>query len=148
MRRINEFVICCGYKGYVIKEYFANYFLHMSDVTFDMKGNSMEVHYKNVEPWKVTLVDTGENTMTGGRLKRVRKYLCDEAFCLTYGDGVADVDINLLIAHHKSHGRLATVTAVKPPGRFGVLKLTENNDVVAFTKSHKATEVGSTRFCS
>ena len=129
---INEFVICCGYKGYVIKEYFANYFLHMSDVTFDMKGNSMEVHYKNVEPWKVTLVDTGENTMTGGRLKRVRKYLCDEAFCLTYGDGVADVDINLLIAHHKSHGRLATVTAVKPPGRFGVLKLTENNDVSGF----------------
>ena len=108
----------------------------------------MEVHYKNVEPWKVTLVDTGENTMTGGRLKRVRKYLCDEAFCLTYGDGVADVDINLLIAHHKSHGRLATVTAVKPPGRFGVLKLTENNDGVAFTKATRRRRLDQRGFCS
>ena len=100
---INEFVVCCGYKGYVIKEYFANYFLHMSDVTFDMRQNSMEVHHKKAEPWVVTLVDTGENSMTGGRLKRVRDYVCNEAFCFTYGDGVADVDITALINHHKTH---------------------------------------------
>lgn len=121
---VNEFVICCGYKGYVIKEYFANYFLHMSDVTFDMAHNHMEVHQKYAEPWKVTLVDTGENTMTGGRMKRVAKYLKDEeAFCLTYGDGVADVDITASIAFHKAHGKLATITAVTPPGRFGSLVL-------------------------
>ena len=129
---INEFVICCGYKGYVIKEYFANYFLHMSDVTLDMKINSMEVHYKKAEPWKITLVDTGETTMTCGRLKRVRDYLRDEAFCFTYGDGVADVDITALIANHQTYGRLATVTAVQPPGRFGVLMFGENARVSGF----------------
>ena len=129
---INEFIICCGYKGYVIKEYFANYFLHMSDVTFDMKKNSMEVHQKKAEPWKVTLVDTGETTMTGGRLKRVRDYLDDEPFCFTYGDGVADVNIKALIAHHKVNGRLATVTAVQPPGRYGALQLNENAGVSGF----------------
>ena len=119
---VNEFVICCGYKGYVIKEYFANFFLHNSDVTFDMANNRIEVHEKNPEPWRVTLVDTGEDTMTGGRLKRVSDYLKDEeAFCFTYGDGVADVDIAASIAFHRAHGRLATVTAVLPPGRFGSL---------------------------
>jgi glucose-1-phosphate cytidylyltransferase len=119
---VNEFVICCGYKGYIIKEYFANYFLHMSDVTFDMASNRMEVHHKHAEPWRVTLVDTGEDTMTGGRLKRVADYLKnEEAFCFTYGDGVANVDIAASIAFHKAHGKLATVTAVLPPGRFGSL---------------------------
>ena len=119
---VNDFVICCGYKGYIIKEYFANYFLHMSDVTFDMVHNQMEVHEQKAEPWRVTLVDTGEDTMTGGRLKRVKDYLKDEeAFCFTYGDGVADVDIAASIAFHKAHGKLATVTAVLPPGRFGAL---------------------------
>jgi len=113
---VNDFIICCGYKGYVIKEYFANYFLHMSDVTFDMQANRMEVHQQNVEPWQVTLVDTGENTLTGGRLKRVAEYVQnEEAFCFTYGDGVADIDITAAIAFHQSHGRLATVTAVLPP---------------------------------
>ena len=129
---INDFVICCGYKGYVIKEYFANYFLHMSDVTFNMGENSMEVHYKKVEPWQVTLVDTGETTMTGGRLKRVRDYIEDEDFCFTYGDGVADVDITALIAHHRSHGRLSTVTAVQPPGRYGSLQFGEESLVSGF----------------
>jgi glucose-1-phosphate cytidylyltransferase len=119
---VNEFVICCGYKGYLIKEYFANYFLHMSDVTFDMAHNRMEVHEQKAEPWRVTLVDTGEDAMTGGRLKRAKGYLKDEeAFCFTYGDGVADVDIAASIAFHKAHGKLATVTAVLPPGRFGAL---------------------------
>jgi len=119
---VNDFVICCGYKGYLIKEYFANYFLHMSDVTFDMVHNQMEVHEQKAEPWRVTLVDTGEDTMTGGRLRRVKDYLKDEeAFCFTYGDGVADVDIAASIAFHKAHGKLATVTAVLPPGRFGAL---------------------------
>lgn len=119
---VNEFVICCGYKGYLIKEYFANYFLHMSDVTFDMAHNRMEVHERKAEPWRVTLVDTGEDTMTGGRLRRVADYLKEEeAFCFTYGDGVADVDIAASIAFHKAHGKLATVTAVLPPGRFGSL---------------------------
>jgi glucose-1-phosphate cytidylyltransferase len=121
---INEFVICCGYKGYVIKEYFSNYFLHMSDVTFDMSNNRMEVHEQKVEPWRVTLVDTGDDTKTGGRLKRVAKYLKDEeAFCLSYGDGLANVDITASIAFHKAHGKLATVTAVRPLGRFGSLTL-------------------------
>ena len=129
---INEFVVCCGYKGYVIKEYFANYFLHMSDVTFHMSTNSMEVHRKQVEPWQITLVDTGEATMTGGRLKRVREYVEDEAFCFTYGDGVADVDISALVAHHKSHGRLATVTAVQPPGRYGALQFGSAGLVTGF----------------
>jgi glucose-1-phosphate cytidylyltransferase len=120
---INDFVICCGYKGYVIKEYFANYFLHMSDVTFDMANNKMQVHQQNVEPWKVTLVDTGEDTLTGGRLKRVSEYIKDEdAFCFTYGDGVSDVDIGALVRAHEQHGRLATVTAVLPPGRYGALE--------------------------
>ena len=119
---VNDFVICCGYKGYLIKEYFANYFLHMSDVTFDMVHNRMEVHEQKAEPWRVTLVDTGEDTMTGGRLKRVKDYLKDEeSFCFTYGDGLADVDIAASIAFHKAHGKLATVTAVLPPGRFGAL---------------------------
>ena len=118
---INDFVICCGYKSYVIKEYFANYFLHLSDVTFDLKNNKMEVHHNESEPWKVTLVDTGEETMTGGRLKRVKKYLGDEDFCLTYGDGVADIDIKKLLEFHKSHGGLATLTATQSPGRFGAL---------------------------
>jgi glucose-1-phosphate cytidylyltransferase len=122
---VNEFVICCGYKGYVIKEYFANYFLHMSDVTFDMSNNCMEVHQKNAEPWKVTLVDTGDDTLTGGRLRQVRKYVEDEeAFCFTYGDGVSDIDITSTITFHKAEGKLATVTAVQPPGKYGALEIT------------------------
>lgn len=121
---VNDFVICCGYKGYVIKEYFANYFLHMSDVTFDMSNNSMQVHQRNAEPWRVTLVDTGEDTMTGGRLKRVAPYLAgEEAFCFTYGDGVGDVDIGRLVAFHKKNEVLATLTAAVPPGRFGALDI-------------------------
>ena len=121
---VNDFVICCGYKGYVIKEYFANYFLHMSDVTFDMAKNTMEVHQKNAEPWRVTLVDTGEDSMTGGRLRRVRDYVSgDECFCFTYGDGLADIDIGAEIAFHRAHGKQATVTAVQPPGRYGALRL-------------------------
>lgn len=123
---VNDFVICCGYKGYVIKEYFANYFLHMSDVTFDMTTNAMQVHQKNAEPWRVTLVDTGEHSMTGGRLKRVAHFLKDEdAFHLTYGDGVSDIDITALVAFHRAHGKQATVTAVQPPGRYGSLDLSE-----------------------
>jgi glucose-1-phosphate cytidylyltransferase len=124
---INDFVICCGYKGYVIKEYFANYFLHMSDVTFDMAKNQMEVHQRYAEPWRVTLVDTGEKTMTGGRLKRVTEHLTkDEPFCFTYGDGVSDVNIGKLIAFHRQHGRKATMTAVQPPGRYGSIEITSN----------------------
>lgn len=119
---ITEFIICCGYKGYVIKEYFANYFLHMSDVTFDMIENKMEVHHRSAEPWKITLVDTGEHTQTGGRLRRVRHYL-DETFCLTYGDGVSDINITSLINHHRSQRTEATVTAIQPAGRFGALDL-------------------------
>ena len=121
---INDFVICCGYKGYVIKEYFANYFLHMSDVTFDMSKNTMEVHQRNAEPWKVTLVDTGENTMTGGRVKRIADYVKDEeAFCLTYGDGLSDVNITKLLAFHKTQRVKATLTGSTPPGRFGALDI-------------------------
>jgi glucose-1-phosphate cytidylyltransferase len=121
---VNEFVVCCGYKGYIIKEYFANYFLHMSDVTFDMAKNTMEVHHKHAEPWRVTLVDTGDSTMTGGRLKQVAQYVeNDELFCFTYGDGVSDVDITASIAFHRQHGKLATVTAVQPPGRYGALQM-------------------------
>jgi len=124
---INEFIICCGYKGYVIKEYFSNYFLHMSDVTFCMKKNEMKVHQERAEPWTITLVDTGENTMTGGRIKRIQEYVKeDDAFCLTYGDGVSDVDINKLINFHKQQKTLATLTAVYPPGRFGALDLSKN----------------------
>lgn len=131
---VNEFVICCGYKGYLIKEYFANYFLHMSNVTFDMTNNQMEVHERKAEPWRVTLVDTGENTMTGGRLKAVGEYLKDEeAFCFTYGDGVADLDISASIDFHRAHGKLATVTAVQPPGRYGALKR-EGQVVTGFTE--------------
>jgi glucose-1-phosphate cytidylyltransferase len=121
---INEFVICCGYKGYVIKEYFANYFLHMSDVTFDMQKNEMQVHHRYADPWKVTLVDTGDETMTGGRLKRVSDYIRDEdAFCFTYGDGVSDVNISKLMAFHEEQGVLATLTAAVPPGRFGAIDM-------------------------
>ena len=120
---INEFVICLGYKGYIIKEYFSNYFLHMSDVTFCMEQNTVEIHQKYAEPWKVTLVDTGENTMTGGRLKRVESYIRDSRFCFTYGDGVSDIDIGCLISFHAKSGRLATVTAVQPPGRYGALQI-------------------------
>jgi len=121
---IDDFVICCGYKGYVIKEYFANYFLHTSDVTFDIQNNQMSVHQRKAEPWRVTLVDTGEETMTGGRLKRVAEHVAgEEAFCFTYGDGVADVDIGALTRFHQQHGRLATITAVQPPGRYGALAL-------------------------
>jgi len=119
---INDFVICCGYKGYLIKEYFANYSLHMSDVTFDMQNNQIEVHHKKAEPWKVTLVDTGDATQTGGRLKRVRNYVAGEdSFCFTYGDGLADIDVSKLVEFHRAHGKLATVTAVQPPGRYGAL---------------------------
>ncbi len=129
---VNEFIICCGYKGYIIKEYFANYFLHMSDVTFDLQRNTMSVHGSVAEPWKVTLVDTGEGTGTGGRLKRVAGYLQDEdAFCMTYGDGVADVDIAALIAFHKAAGKQVTLTAVQPPSRFGALGL-RGDAVTAF----------------
>lgn len=121
---VNDFVICCGYKGYVIKEYFANYFLHMSDVTFDMQKNEMHVHHRKAEPWKVTLVDTGDETMTGGRLKRVADYVSgDDAFCFTYGDGLSSVDITALVRFHRSHGKIATVTAVQPPGRYGALEI-------------------------
>jgi glucose-1-phosphate cytidylyltransferase len=124
---INEFIICCGYKGYVIKEYFANYFLHQSDITFDMSNNEMKIHQERAEPWKVTLIDTGDNTMTGGRIKRIKEYLEDkEDFCLTYGDGVANIDITKLIAFHKSHGKSATLSAIYPPGRFGALEIAEN----------------------
>ena len=124
---INEFIICCGYKGYLIKEYFANYFLHTSDVTFDLQENSMEVHRRRSEPWKVTLVYTGEKTMTGGRLKRIKNYIKDEeSFCLTYGDGVSDVNITELVKLHTKKGKLATMTAVSPPGRFGALDISEN----------------------
>lgn len=131
---VNDFVICCGYKGYVIKEYFANYFLHTSDVTFDMSTNEMQVHQRNAEPWKVTLIDTGDHTLTGGRLKRVSRYLQEESeFCFTYGDGVSDIDISALISFHKSHGRLATITAVQPPGRYGALSMA-GNQVTGFTE--------------
>lgn len=128
---VNDFVICAGYKGYVIKEYFANYFLHMSDVTFDMQHNQMEVHHRRSEPWKVTIIDTGDATMTGGRLKRVRDYIGNDTFCFTYGDGVGDVDIKALIAFHRREGRKATLTGVKPPGRYGALEL-DGTRVVRF----------------
>ena len=130
---INDFIICCGYKGYLIKEYFANYFLHLSDVTFQMKDNKMEVHQNNSEPWKVTLVDTGENTMTGGRLKRVKEYIKNEkAFCLTYGDGLSNINISALIKFHQDHGKQATVTAVRPPGRYGAIKFGQKDIVEKF----------------
>lgn len=126
---INEFVICLGYKGYIIKEFFANYFLHTSDVTFNLEENQMEVHHQHAEPWKVTLVDTGEHTMTGGRLKRVQEYVGNETFCLTYGDGVSNVNINELIAFHKKMNVKATITSVQPPGRYGALDVQQDKIV-------------------
>ena len=135
---INDFIICLGYKGYVIKEYFSTYALHMSDVTFDLRNNNTEVHFNGTEPWRVTLVDTGEKTMTGGRIKRVRKYIGDETFCLTYGDGVTDLDIRKLIAFHQEQDTLVTLTAVQPPGRFGAFKLDgEQNKVFSFREKPK-----------
>lgn len=135
---VNDFVICCGYKGYVIKEYFANYFLHMSDVTFDFAENKMEVHHRYAEPWKITLVDTGVDTMTGGRLKRVSQYVKnEEAFCFTYGDGVGDVNITRLINFHKSHGKKATLTAVFPPGRFGAIDIHPDHRIISFKEKPK-----------
>jgi glucose-1-phosphate cytidylyltransferase len=135
---VNDFIICCGYKGYVIKEYFANYFLHMSDVTFDMVKNEMQVHHRYAEPWKVTLIDTGEQTMTGGRLARVKEYIKDEdAFCFTYGDGVSDVDITKLIDFHRKHGKKATLTAAAPPGRFGALDIQPDHSVKTFNEKPK-----------
>ena len=134
---INDFIVCCGYKGYVIKEYFANYFLHMSDVTFDMSRNKMDVHQKYAESWRVTLVETGDNTLTGGRLKRVKEYLKDEeAFCFTYGDGLSDINISELIEFHNSHKKLATVTAVQPPGRYGSLAI-DDSRVTGFLEKPK-----------
>jgi glucose-1-phosphate cytidylyltransferase len=127
---VNDFIICLGYKGYVIKEFFATYALHMSDVTFDLRNNDMQVHYNGTEPWKVTLVDTGEKTMTGGRIRQVKKYIGNETFCLTYGDGVTDLDIRKLIAFHQGQNTLATLTAVQPPGRFGAFKLDNNKNQV------------------
>ena len=135
---LNDFIICCGYKGYLIKEYFANYFLHMSDVTFDMVSNRMEVHQHHAEPWRVTLVDTGEQTMTGGRLKRVARYIQDEdAFCFTYGDGISDIDITALVAFHRAQGTLATLTAVYLPSRFGVLDIQTHHRVASFEEKPK-----------
>lgn len=128
----NDFVICLGFKGYMIKEYFSNYFLHMSDVTFDMRNNSMEVHQQHAEPWKVTLVDTGVDSMTGGRLKRVAPYLENETFMLTYGDGVANIDIGDLVRYHRSHGKPATVTSTQPSGRFGALNMGEDGAIHSF----------------
>ena len=134
---VNDFIICCGYKGYVIKEYFANYFLHSCDVTFDMKENKMEVHSKRVEPWKISLIDTGELTSTGGRLKRVKDYLDDSTFCFTYGDGLSDVDISEVIKFHKMHQKKATLTAIKPPGRYGALNIEDESNVIGFEEKPK-----------
>lgn len=131
---VTDFIVCCGYKGYVIKEYFSNYFIHMSDVTFDMSNNEVTIHRRKAEPWKVTLVDTGEETMTGGRLRRVREYVQDEeAFCFTYGDGVSDIDITAELAAHRAHGRLATIAAVRPPGRYGALEV-KGDKVLGFAE--------------
>ena len=130
---VNDFVICLGYKGYMIKEYFANYFLHMSDVTIDLRSNNMEVHHKHAEPWRITLVDTGEETQTGGRLARAGEYLDDETFCFTYGDGVADLDIGAELAFHRERGSLATICAVQPPGRFGALDI-EGSRITRFAE--------------
>ncbi|MCK4328607.1 glucose-1-phosphate cytidylyltransferase [candidate division WOR-3 bacterium] len=133
----NDFIICLGYKGYLIKEYFANYYLHMSDVTFDMKDNKMQVHQNYAEPWKVTLIDTGYNTMTGGRIKRVQQYINNETFMMTYGDGVGGIDINRLLEFHKGRGKYVTVTSVQPFGRFGTLKINEDNYVKNFQEKPK-----------
>ncbi len=133
---INEFIICCGYKGYIIKEYFSNYFLHSSDVTFDLnEENKRQVHYQTNEPWKVTLIDTGENSMTGGRIRRVKDYIGNDTFCMTYGDGVADIDIKKLIEHHQKSNKLATITAVHPPARWGALNI-EQDDVKSFKEKN------------
>jgi glucose-1-phosphate cytidylyltransferase len=135
---VNDFIICCGYKGYVIKEYFANYFLHMSDVTFDMAHNSMEVHHRYAEPWKITLIDTGPDTQTGGRLKRVANYVADEeSFCFTYGDGIGNINISELISFHLKHGKQASLTAVYPPGRFGAVDIRQNNQIASFKEKPK-----------
>ncbi|WP_319475414.1 glucose-1-phosphate cytidylyltransferase [Marispirochaeta aestuarii] len=133
----NNFIICLGYKGYVIKEYFANYFLHMADVTFDMEHNTMTVHDKHAEPWKVTLIDTGQNTMTGGRIKRIQKYVGNEPFMVTYGDGVADVNIADIVKFHSNHGKIATLTAVQPSGRFGALDISEDDVIHSFVEKPK-----------
>jgi glucose-1-phosphate cytidylyltransferase len=133
---ITDFIICCGYKGYIIKEYFANYFLHTSDITFDLRENTMRVHQTATEPWQITLVDTGLDTQTGGRLKRIASYLDDDDFCCTYGDGLADVDISALIKFHTANERLATVTAVQPPGRFGALEITGDSVTAFLEKPH------------
>ncbi len=135
---INEFIVCCGYKGYVIKEYFANYFLHMSDVTFDMSCNQMVVHQQNAEPWRVTLIDTGEETMTGGRLNAIQHYIKGERFLCTYGDGLSDINLRSLLAFHSSHGKLATVTAVRPITRFGALETDANSQVLSFSEKPRA----------
>ncbi len=134
---INDFIICAGYKGYIIKEYFANYFLHMSDVTFDMSRNGVEVHTRNAEPWRITIVDTGDESMTGGRLARVKPYLNDQTFCFTYGDGVADIDIRASIDFHQQRGKLATLTAVQPPGRYGSLGFDANDNDSVHTFQEK-----------
>ena len=137
---INNFIICLGYKGYIIKEYFANYFLHVSDVTFDITNNLMEVHEHNAEPWKITLIDTGDQTQTGGRLKRVASYLDDEDFCLTYGDGLSDVDIKKEVAFHKKEGSLATLMSVQPPARFGSIKMDTDNKIAGFQEKPQGAE--------
>ena len=134
----NDFIICCGYKGYMIKEYFADYYLHRSDITFDFaNGTNMIMHNNVAEPWKVTVVDTGLNTMTGGRLKRVKQYIGDEPFMMTYGDGVSNVDLNALLQYHQSHGKYATITAIQPGGRFGVLDLDKDNNIKRFAEKMK-----------
>lgn len=133
----NDFIVCLGYKGYVIKEYFNNYFLHMADVTFDMTNNEITVHEKKAEPWRVTLVDTGNATMTGGRIKRIRKYVGDETFMVTYGDGLSDQNIEALVAHHRAHGKLGTMTTVQPSGRFGSVSLGEGDSIDAFVEKPK-----------
>ena len=133
----NDFIVCLGYKGYVVKEYFANYFLHKSDVTIDLKQNSMEVHDSQAEPWKITLVDTGNDSMTGGRIKRIKPHVNNEPFMLTYGDGVSDVDITALVAHHKQKGKLCTVTSVQPSGRFGAINLADDDTVLSFMEKPK-----------
>ena len=138
---INDFIICCGYKGYMIKEYFSNYYLHNSDITYDMENNTMDVHHQHCEPWRVTLVDTGERTMTGGRLKRIKDYVKnDDYFCMTYGDGVSDINIAESIYFHKTHGKLATITAVKPPSRYGILEF--DGDLISSFKEKPETQGG------
>ena len=131
---INDFIICCGYKGYMIKEYFSNYFLHMSDVTFDMRHNEMQVHHRKAEPWRVTVIDTGQDTMTGGRIKRVAEHIQDETFCLTYGDGVSDVNLTDLIAFHRAHGKKATLTAVNRSDRYGVVSIDDEGAIKSFNE--------------